>query len=101
MIHYLFEHMKEVENFYPESHLAILRSGGYQVELSDNYSPIGQYVIHSMGKYWMAITDGTLEPFIPEQKWFLRVISGEEAPKYEAVKDWLRFLDEYPSFVND
>ncbi len=96
MIAYLFDCMDRVKNFYPESHLVVLRQGGYKVELSDGYSPVGRYVIHSLGKYWMAVSQGDLKPFFPEQERFLRVVKGEEPPKYEVVKDWLRFLMEYP-----
>ena len=96
MIDYLFKRMARVKNFYPESHLQVLLRGGYDVELSDDYSPASQYVIHTMGKYWMAVSNGTLKPFFPEQERFLRVVKGEESPKHEVVKDWLRFLREYP-----
>jgi len=96
MIGYLFALMDRVENFYPESHLEVFRRGGFDLELSDDYSPVSQYVIHSFGRYWMAVSSGTLKPFFPEQERFLRVIRGEESPKHEVVKDWLRFLKEYP-----
>jgi len=96
MIDYLFARMDQVEGFYPEPHLEMLRRGGYDIKLSDNYTPLGQYVIHSLGKYWMAVTRGELKPCFPEQERFLRVVNGEEPPKYQVVKDWLRFLEEYP-----
>lgn len=96
MIDHIFERMERIKNFYPEPHLEILRRGGYEVKLTDDYSPVSQYIIHSQGRYWMAVSNGTLKPFFPEQERFLRVIKGEESPKYEVVKDWLRFLKEYP-----
>ncbi len=96
MIHHLLERMKRVKNFYPESHLKLFHLGGYDVKLSDDYAPISQYVIHSLGRYWMAVSNGTLKPFFPEQERFLRVIKGEESPKYEIVEDWLKFIKEYP-----
>ena len=101
MFAHIIKRMDRVNNFYPESHLEVLRRGGYDVELSDDYSPIGQYIIHSVGRYWMAVSNGTLKPFFPEQERFLRVIKGEESPKYEVVEDWLRFLKEYPEIVRD
>ncbi len=101
MIGHILECMDRVKNFYPESHLEVLRRGGYDVKLSDNYSPFGQYIIHSVGRYWMAVSNGTLKPFFPEQERFLRVIKGEESPKYEVVEDWLRFLKEYPEIDRD
>jgi triacylglycerol esterase/lipase EstA (alpha/beta hydrolase family) len=101
MIDYLFTRMDRVKNYFPESHLEVFRQGGYDVELTDNYGPVSQYLIHSMGKYWMAVTNGTLKPFFPEQERFLRVIKGQEPPKYKLVKDWLRFLKEYPELNHD
>ncbi len=101
MIDHLFSRMEGVKSFYPESHLKIFRQGGYEVTLTDDYSPIAQYVIHSQGKYWMAVSDGTLKPFFPEQERFLRVVKGEEPPKFQVVKDWLRFLKEYPEISRE
>ena len=102
MIVHIFERMDRVKNFYPESHLEVLRRGGYDVKLSDDYSPVGQYVIHSVGRYWMAVSNGTLKPFFPVQEEFLRVIKGEDPPpKYGVVKDWLQFLKEYPEIDRD
>ena len=101
MIGHVLESIGRVKNFIPESHLEVLRLGGYEVELTDDYSPKGQYVIHSLGRYWMALSKGTLEPFLPEQERFLRVINGVESPKYEVVEDWLRFLKEYPEIDRD
>lgn len=97
MIAHILERMEHVKNFYPETHLEVLRNGGYDVKLSDDYSPLGQYVIHSLGRYWMAISNGTLKPFYPAQEDFLRVIRGEDPPpNHGVIKDWLRFLKEHP-----
>ncbi len=101
MIDSLFTRMNQVKNFFPESHLAVFRQGGYDVKLTDDYSPQSQYVIHTMGKCWMAVSKGILKPFYPEQERFVRVVKGEEPPKYKVVKDWLRFLKEYPEIDRD
>lgn len=92
----ILESMARVRNFFPETHLEVFRRGGYDVDLGATYSPLGRYVIHSLGKYWMAVSRGALKPFFPEQERFLRVVRGEEAPRTEVVADWLRFLREYP-----
>ena len=101
MIDHVLERMGRVKNFIPESHLEVFRLGGYEVKLTDDYSPASQYIIHSLGRYWMAVSNGTLKPFFPEQERFLRVIKGEESPRYEVVEDWLRFLKEYPEIDRD
>lgn len=99
LIAYVFKSMDRVVNPFPQSHLRVLRLGGYDVNLS-SYGPESQYVIRNQGKYWMAISNGSLSPVFPEQKRFLRVIHGEEPPKFEVVKDWLRFLEEHPDIDN-
>jgi len=97
MISYLLARMDTVKNFYPESHLQVLRSGGYNVELSEDYSPLGQYVIHTIGRYLMAISKGTLKPFFKVQEDFIRVIKGEDPlPEHGLIRDWVQFLKEYP-----
>ena len=96
MIAQMFARMNDVKNFYPESHLRVWRQGGYSLELSDDYNPLSQYVIHSMGRYWMAISNGTLEPFFPEQERFVRMVKGKEPARDQVVKDWIRFLHDYP-----
>ena len=101
MIDHVLERMAQVENFYPESHLEVLSQGGYDIELTDDYSPIGQYVIHNLGRYWMAVSNGDLKPFFPAQEEFLRVVNGESPPKQGVVKDWLRFLREHPEIGRD
>ncbi len=102
MIGHILENMDRVKNYFPESHLAVLHRGGYDVKLSDDYSPISQHIIHSVGKYWMAVSNGTLKPFFPEQEEFLRVIKGEDPPpKFGVITDWLRFLKEYPDIDRD
>ncbi|PLX81344.1 MAG: alpha/beta hydrolase [Desulfuromonas sp.] len=100
VIAHVLDCMSRVENFIPEPHLEVMRLGGYEVQLSDEYSPQGKYVVESLGRYWMAVTTGRLKPFYAEQERFLRVIHGEESPKYEVVKDWLRFLKEYPDIYS-
>jgi hypothetical protein len=42
----------------------------------------------------MAISEGTLKPFFPEQERFLRAIKGEESPEHEVVvKRFSRLAD--------
>ncbi len=96
MIAYILDHIDEVENFFPDEHLKYLFKGGYDVDLSDEYSPIVKFVIQNYGEYWMAITNGTLKPFYPEQEDFMKVIRGEKTTTSEAIKGWLKFTSEYP-----
>jgi pimeloyl-ACP methyl ester carboxylesterase len=96
MIAYILARIDEVKNFFPEGHLKYFFEGGYDIDLSDDYSPIVQFIVHNYGKYWMAVTNGTLKPFFPEQENFMRVIRGEVPATYAVVKGWLKFMSEYP-----
>jgi uncharacterized protein YifE (UPF0438 family) len=98
LILYLLDQMRGVKNFFPEEHLQYCFMGGYDVELSDDYSAIDKYVIHNTGKYWMAVSKGTLKPFFKEQEHFVKVIRGELPAKHDVVKSWLKFMQEYPEF---
>ncbi len=100
MITHILDRMDKVKNFFPENHLKVLLTGGYDVELKDGYNPITQYVINNYGKYYMAVTDGTLKPFYPEQEDFLRVTRGEQTATYEVVKGWMKFMREFPEVYN-
>jgi len=98
MILYILDLMKRVKNVFPEEHLKYCFMGGYDVELSHDYSPIDKYIIHNYGKYWMAITNGALKPFYKEQENFVKVVKGEAPAKHDVVKGWLKFMREYPEF---
>jgi len=96
MISYILDQMKGVKNFFPEEHLKYCFMGGYDIELSDDYSPMDKFVIHNHGKYWMAVANGTLKPFFEEQEDFVKVIKGEKPATHDVVKGWLKFMREYP-----
>jgi len=98
MITQILEKMDKVKNFFPEEHLQYFYVGGYDIDLSENYSPLVQYFIHNYGKYAMAITNGTLKPFYPEQEYFLGVTKGEVPARNDVEKGWLKFLNEFPEY---
>jgi uncharacterized protein YifE (UPF0438 family) len=87
-----------VENPVPLPQLQVLHQGGYDVMLGDAYSPRAQYVIHTVGIYLMALTEGTFLPFYSEEERFMAVVNGEKSPRNDVEKGWLLFLSEYPEF---
>jgi len=93
--------MEMVKNAFPPAQLQLLREGGYSVALGDEYSQIAQYSIHHYGKYLMALTNGTITLFHPEEERFVAVINGEKAPRDDAEKGWLRFIREHPEFKGE
>jgi len=98
---HIWARMETVKNLFPPSQLHLLQQGGYEVALGEAYSPIAQYVIHTYGKYLMALTIGTISPDHPEQKRFIAVVNGEKSPRDDAEEGWLRFLREYPEFKDN
>ena len=90
--------MATVKSVFPEGHLRLLQQGGYEASLGDAYSATAKHEIRSYGKYLMALSEGRLLPVHPEEVRFVAVVKGEQAPKDDAEKGWLRFLHEYPEF---
>ena len=101
----VFEHIRAlmamVKNPYPQPQLRLLRQGGYEVTLGGDYSPMARYIIHTYGKYLMALTKGTITPFHPEEERFIAVVKGEKSPRNDEERGWLRFVNEYPEFKED
>ncbi len=96
MITYILERMDKVKNFFPEEYLKYLFLGGYDVDLGDRYSPIAKHYIRYYGKCAMAVMNGTLKTFYPEQENFFRVIRGEIPATTEVEKGWMKFMSEFP-----
>ncbi|HKJ20098.1 MAG TPA: DUF413 domain-containing protein, partial [Woeseiaceae bacterium] len=88
----------QVENPVPAPQLQVLNHGGFEVALSDAYSPKAQYMIHNIGIYLMALTEGKFQPFYGEEERFMAVVNGDKPPRTDVEKGWLRFLAEYPEF---
>lgn len=101
VVAHILARMETVKNIFPQSHLNLLEQGGYDVTLSEGYSPTMQYVIHAAGKYLMGLTNGTVTPFQPEQEHFVEVANGEQTPHNELEKAWLKFIGEHPEFKDD
>jgi len=93
--------MEGVENIYPPAQLRVLWQGGYEVSLGEAYTPMTRYVIHTYGRYLMALTKGTITPFHPEEERFIAVVKGEKSPRNDDDRGWLRFISEYPEFKKD
>lgn len=99
LISYLLSRFKGVKNIFPENHLQYCFMGGYDVELSDEYNLTDRYIIHELGKYWMAVATGVLKPFYKDQEDFVKIVKGEATPEHDFLNGWLRFMQEYPEFV--
>ncbi|MCB1889362.1 MAG: DUF413 domain-containing protein [Rhodocyclaceae bacterium] len=80
----------------PDAHLAVLRRGGFDVELGPDYSPMEAYLIHTLGAYLDALAAGEITPIDPAHAHFVRAIQGEVAPEQPSETAWIRFSRDYP-----
>jgi uncharacterized alpha/beta hydrolase family protein len=85
-----------VKSPFPDDHLRELFKGGYQVDLGDDYSPIGKYCIRMVGHWMDALTSGSIAPIHPFQAHFVEVFRGRQSPDNPVEKAWARFIAEYP-----
>ncbi len=98
-ISYILDRLSGVNNVFPQEHLQYCFMGGYEVELSDDYNPMDKHIIHNYGKYWMAVSTGVLKPFYEDQELFVKIVRGEVPSELDIITGWLRFMQEYPEFV--
>jgi len=90
-----------IKPIYPEPRLVLLNKGGYDVPLGEGYTPRAKYMVRNFGVYLMALTNGTILPFNPDEAYLLEVVNGDKPPQNEFQSAWLRFLEEYPEIGGD
>ncbi|MCP4409329.1 MAG: alpha/beta hydrolase [Gammaproteobacteria bacterium] len=83
----------------PEAHMNFFFQGGFDVQLSNNYTDIEQYVIYSIGKYLRALSKGWIEPINEYGFHFLAVMNREVEAAYPAESAWLKFKTDYPELA--
>jgi len=88
--------LAEVKSPLPEADLALLRKGGYAVELGNSYTPIEKYYIQHLGRYLEALASGQLAPFNSAAVHFVDVCQGRAAPVSELDTGWLKFVRDHP-----
>lgn len=93
--------MAEVENIFPDSHMKLLVDGGFNVKLSDDYSPISQHLISYAGKYIILLVKGVIQPVNPQQKRFIQAIQGGITANKDVEKEFILFMREYPELVSE
>ena len=96
VLEYVLDQIKRVTFIFPDSHYAKFAEGGYDTELSDDYSDMVKFVIKVAGKYLMALTKGELQPVHESQQSLVDAARGMKKPSTELEQGWVRFLGEYP-----
>jgi len=87
-IHHIIEAIQSVKRFYPDSHVRVMRAGGYDIELGDSYDDREKYAINVLGKYLAALSNGKLEPVTPFQRHFIWVSQGKAGASNFVEKAW-------------
>ncbi len=99
MIQRLIKQISQVKSQYPESHLEVLFKGGLNVPLSDNYSPLTQYLIHTVGHYLVALINGSVTTSHPAQLQFIQASLGKIPATTKLEKEFKIFVREYPELL--
>lgn len=97
----LLNSINQVKNFFPDSHMKILKDGGLNLNLSNKYDPKTKHLISYSGRYILKLINGTIEPFYPEQAKFVRVVQGKEQATLSIEKEFIRLVAEYPELFNE
>jgi triacylglycerol esterase/lipase EstA (alpha/beta hydrolase family) len=99
MIDHLLKRMASINGTYPDSHLAILKRGGFNVNFGREYDPKSKYIIRTVGHYLAALSRNEITPLHPDLVRFVQVINGEITASSDLEKAWLRFQQEYPDMI--
>lgn len=99
MITHLLETMAQVKSIFPEESMRILAEGGFDIELSDNYSPATQHLIAYAGKYLILLVHELIDPVLPQQEKFLRALQEKIPATTDIEKEFIMFMREYPDEV--
>ncbi|MDH3465690.1 MAG: alpha/beta hydrolase [Gammaproteobacteria bacterium] len=98
-IRHVIESIHQVKNIYPESHIEILMTGGYDVGFDSSYSDREKYFIRKMGRYLSALANGILDSLgDPLLEHFVMASQGKVQAKTDPEVAWLKFIKDYPHY---
>ncbi len=100
MIAHLLKKMADVKSLFPESHMKLLVDGGFNVKLTDDYSPASKHLISYAGKYIVLLVKGIIKPFNQQQAHYIQAVQGKIAATKDVEKEFKQFMREYPQLVN-
>ncbi|SFC56770.1 alpha/beta hydrolase [Pseudoalteromonas denitrificans] len=99
MITHLLNKMAQVKNIFPESHIKLLKNGGFDIKLSDDYSPVTRHLISYAGKYLVLLVNEIILPINQEQNRYIQAVKGEIAATRDVEREFMQFMKEYPKLV--
>jgi uncharacterized protein YifE (UPF0438 family) len=98
-IDYIIHSIETVKSYFPESHIKLMKTGGFDLKLGDRYTNKEKYLIHTTGNYLRALARGEITAVTPYQKHFVKVMRGETRAKYFAETTWQKFKSEHPGLA--
>ncbi len=99
MISLLLESMSTISSSFPDSHIEIIKDGGIDVDLSDEYSAKTKHLIGYAGKYLVYLVSGLIDPFQPQQTQFVKAVQGKIPASTPLEKDFKKFVIEHAELV--
>ncbi len=99
-IAHIIQTIKQVKPPYPESHLNANQAGGFDVELSSDYSKVEKYYIRTRGHYLLQLATGVLDTLDePVLEHFVAVAQGRAEAQSPAETAWLKFVRDHPDYL--
>jgi len=83
----------------PEARLNFAIQGGFDVQLSTDYTDHEQYVIYHIGKFLRALSNGWLKPVDEGETHFMAAIKGDVRATNYFESAWLKFKTDYPELA--
>jgi len=99
MIDYLLKNMADVNSIFPESHMKLLIDGGFDIRLTDEYSPLTQHLISYAGKYIVLLVHKLIKPINSQQERYVLAVQGKRTATKDVEKEFIQFMKEYPELV--
>jgi pimeloyl-ACP methyl ester carboxylesterase len=99
MIALLVETMAQVKSIFPEQSMEILAEGGFDIKLSDSYSPTTQHLIGYAGKYLVLLAHGLIDPIMPQQEQFIRAVQEGTPATTDIEREFIMFMKEFPDEI--
>lgn len=99
VVDYVIESIKTIRNQLSEEHFHYIQKGGFDINLTDAYSPKEKYAIHNYGYYLKAIFENKINSPSAETDHLQKIINGEIEPTSYFQSAWQKFYKDYPKLA--
>lgn len=98
-INQIIKEIEKIKGPFPETHLQILFTGGYDLPIDPSIDALSHYIIRSTGKYLQALITKEITPIHQEQIEFIGAATGKRKPSTDLEKAWQVFIQKYPKLI--